>query len=270
MTRRKRKLPAKKIVPVLAVLGVAIIGYAAITTSRAATFAVASEAEAGTRTTKAAIASDSTASGGSAVKFGTAATGGGGGVCNNPIGSVQDRDTVPIPGTGGHYSVRNEAWNDSHGPQTTYACTEKSWYTLSNQPDLGGAVQTYPDSSWEPLNSKTLGQYTSITSTFGEAYDTTKGDWNAGYDLWFSKYGYDVMIWNEWHGGPSFWPTQATTAVTLGGVPYHFYNTGGGELIFFRDTQVKSGSVDILAAYKWLIAQGLLSSTDSITQIDYG
>jgi hypothetical protein len=77
------------------------------------------------------------------------------------------------------------------------------------------------------------------------------------------------MIWNEWNGGPGFWATQAKTAVTLGGVPYHFYNNGG-ELMFFRDTQVKTGSVDILAAYQWLITKNLVKTTDVPTQIEYG
>jgi hypothetical protein len=52
-------------------------------------------------------------------------------------------------------------------------------------------------------------------------------------------------------------------------VPYHFYNNGR-EFIFFRDTMVKSGSVDILAAMKWLVSQGLVKSTDVPTQLEYG
>lgn len=32
--------------------------------------------------------------------------------------------------------------------------------------------------------------------------------------------------------------------------------TNGGELMFFRDTQLKSGSVDTLAALQWPVSQG--------------
>jgi hypothetical protein len=195
-------------------------------------------------------------------------TPGSGATCTAPFASTSvDRGDINI-GTNGLFQVRNEAWNPDHGPQTIYACSEQSWYVMSNQPNLGGAVETYPDSLYSISGSKTIAQYTSITSTFGEAYQK-QGDWNAAYDLWMNNFSKEVMIWNEWNGGPGFWPTQAKTAVSLGGVPYHFY-ANGSELMFFRDTQVKSGSVDILSAYKWLITQGLLKSTDVPTQIEYG
>jgi hypothetical protein len=58
------------------------------------------------------------------------------------------------------------------------------------------------------------------------------------------------------------------TPVTLGGVPYHFMNNG--VLVFTRDTMVKSGSVDILAAFKYLVSVGLLKTTDIPMQLEYG
>ena len=72
------------------------------------------------------------------------------------------------------------------------------------------------------------------------------------------------MIWNQWQGSQDFWANCANgigscpsggnaQAVTLGGVPYHFFDNSG-ELMFFRDTEVSSGSVDILAAFNWLVA----------------
>ena len=248
----------------------AAAGVAFLHPSSAATFATSAEAEAGTLSGNQTAGDTVGASGGASVKFGGTTGGGGGtggGVCNNPFANTSvDRGDIAIPGT--QFSVRNEAWNGSHGPQTIYACTEQSWYVMSNQPNLGGAVETYPDSLYSISGNKTIAQYTSITSTFAEQYTHT-GDWNAAYDNWMNNFSKEVMIWNEWNGGPGFWPTQATTAVSLGGVPYHFY-ANGSELMFFRDNQVKSGSVDILAAYKWLITQNLLKSTDVPTQIEYG
>jgi hypothetical protein len=164
--------------------------------------------------------------------------------------------------------VRNEAWNGTHGPQTIYACNAGSWYVTSNQTDHDGAVQTYPDTLYNIKQSKPLSQYTSITSTFAEQYPA-QGSWNAGYDIWMNNWNQEVMIWNEWNGSPGYWPTQAKTAVSLGGVPYHFYKNGD-ELMFFRDAQVKSGSADILAALKWLVTQNILKATDVPTQIEYG
>jgi hypothetical protein len=246
------------------------LGVYLLVSGHAATLAVSKETESGTLSGNATTVSDSSASGGSAVKFGTTTSGGGGGgICNGPFASTSvARGDITIPGTNGQYLVRNEAWNSTHGPQTIYVCSEQSWYVMSNQTDHDGAVQTYPDSLYSISGNKTIAQYTSITSTFGEAYQP-QGGWNAAYDNWMNDFSKEVMIWNEWNGSPGYWPTQAKTAVSLGGVPYHFLDNGG-ELMFFRDTQVKSGSVDILAAYKWLVTQGKLKSTDVPTQIEYG
>ena len=52
-------------------------------------------------------------------------------------------------------------------------------------------------------------------------------------------------------------------------MPYSFYDNGG-ELMFFRDTQVAVGSVDILAALQWEVANGYAKATDVPTQLEYG
>jgi hypothetical protein len=77
------------------------------------------------------------------------------------------------------------------------------------------------------------------------------------------------MIWNQWAGGQGYWPGQAKISLTLGGVPYTFYRNGS-ELMFFRQTQVTSGSVDILAAFQWLVTNGYVLATDVPTQLEYG
>ena len=145
---------------------------------------------------------------------------------------------------------------------------------MSNQTNNGGAVETYPDTEYDVggrdngTPTKTVAEYTSITSTFSEAFPAD-GSWDAAYDLWLNNWGTEIMIWNEWTGTQLYWPTPGAQAVTLDGVPYHFLNNGG-ELMFFRDTMVKSGSVDILAAMTWLVSQGLIKSTDVPTQLEYG
>jgi hypothetical protein len=272
MTKKFQTFANKRnLLPIAFVALLAGAGLVFLNSSSAATVAVSAEAESGTLSGNTTPGDTAGASGGSSIKFGTGSGGGGtgGGVCNTPFANTSvARGDIDIPGTNGLFQVRNEAWNDSHGPQTIYACNEQSWYVTSNQPNNGGAVETYPDSLYNISGNKTIAQYTSITSTFAEQY-TPQGGWNAAYDNWMNNFSKEVMIWNEWNGSPGYWPSIATTAVSLGGEPYHFYNNGG-ELMFFRDHQVKSGSVDILAAYKWLITQNLLKSTDVPTQIEYG
>jgi hypothetical protein len=176
-----------------------------------------------------------------------------------------------------HWWVNNDAWSASHGPQTINVCSKSSWYAVSHQPNHGGAVETYPDTEYDvggrdKGTTEPITAYSSITSKFAETNDAA-GSWDAAYDLWTDNWKHETMIWNQWAGPQSYWYKQATGrsgyALTLDGVPYHFY-ANGKELMFFRDSQVTSGSVDILAAYQWEVAHGFAKASDIPTQIEYG
>jgi hypothetical protein len=173
--------------------------------------------------------------------------------------------------------VNNDAWAGTHGPQTISECNHSSWYATSNQPNNGGQVETYPDTEYDVggrdhRSTTPLSGWGSITSTFAEQ-NPAAGGWDAAYDLWTNNWGHETMIWNQWAGSQSYWPAQANGsggfALTLDGVPYHFF-ANGAELMFFRDTQVTSGSVDLLAAWEWEVAHGFAKATDIPTQIEYG
>jgi hypothetical protein len=205
-----------------------------------------------------------------------AATQPSGGNCTNPSFSTSDAsgadNTDPSDGSQ-YWWVNNDAWSGTHGPQTLDVCNQASWHAVSNQPDVGGQVETYADTEYDVGgrsggSTTPISAWSSITSTFSEAFPPA-GAWDAAYDLWLNNWSTEVMIWNQWAGAQAYWPSQATTALTLDGVPYHFYNNGG-ELMFFRDAQTSLGTVDILAALQWLVAQGLVKSTDVPTQLEYG
>jgi hypothetical protein len=151
-------------------------------------------------------------------------------------------------------------------------CSASSWYATSNQPNIGGQVETYPSTEYD-INgrgnaTKTIAQYNSITSTFSENFPAA-GSWDAAYDLWLNNWGTEIMIWNEWTGTQTYWPSDKSVTVSLGGVNYWFQSLGD-EFIFFRQNQVKSGSVDLLAAMKYLVSKGLIKSTEVPTQLQYG
>lgn len=204
-----------------------------------------------------------------------------GGTCTKPVTTLTaatdtfNTDPPPAPQ---NYWVSNDAWNGSHGPQSVAVCSQSSWTATSNQPNVGGAVETYPDTEYDVGGRSTvaagvnstepISDFKSITSTFAEQYPSA-GAWDAAYDLWLNNFGTEIMVWNQWAGGQSFWPNQATITLSLGGVPYKFFNNGG-ELMFFRQTQVTSGSVDLLAAFNWLVTNGYVKSTDVPTQLEYG
>jgi hypothetical protein len=220
-----------------------------------------------------ASSSDGGSSGGSS---GSSSDGGSssGSACTSPTWSSSEATGTESLDSAGTWWVNNDAWSGSHGPQTINVCSHSSWNAVSNQTDEQGQVETYPDTEYDVGGrnngspTKTIAQYSSITSTFAEAFPSA-GSWDAAYDLWLNDWGTEIMIWNEWTGTQLYWPPSGSQAVTLDGVAYHFYNNGG-ELMFFRDAMVKSGSVDILAAMKWLVSQSLVKSTDVPTQLEYG
>ncbi len=221
----------------------------------------------------------------------TTGSGGGGGNCTNPVTTLTaSNDTYTIPTNGPEYWwVNQDEWNGNHGTQSMTVCSQSSWTATDNQPNIGGQVETYPDSEYDiggrstsgpGVNSTTpISGFSSITSTFAETFPSA-GGWDAGYDLWTNDFTNETMVWNQWAGSQAFWPACANgasgcpsggnpQALTLGGVPYHFFNNGG-ELMFFRDTQVSSGSANLLAAFQWEVAHGYASSSDVPTQLEYG
>lgn len=190
-----------------------------------------------------------------------------GGTCTSPVWSssnAEGADTVDST-----WTVNNDAWNGSHGPQTIYMCSPSSWYAVSNQTDQGGAVETYPDTEYFTNSTEPISQYNSITSTFSEAFPTDNSV-DAGYDLWMNNWSKEIMIWNEDAGDQTYYNTQGTPE-TIGGVNYEWVDRpAGGEQVFIMQNQEKSGTVDILSVLNFLVAQGKLLPTDVPTQLEYG
>jgi hypothetical protein len=189
--------------------------------------------------------------------------------------------------------VGNDAWNGSHGPQTINACSASSWYVTSDQTNNQGQVETYPDTEYDvggrnAQSQEPISGYTSMMSTFNESFPASGWSGDAGYDLWTNNWQHETMIWNDVRGTQTYWSNcaepgpdfnacglaNAPVAVTLDGVPYHFFSYGakgsGAEEVFVRDTFVTSGSVDILAAYNWEVANGWASASQNPTQEEYG
>jgi hypothetical protein len=218
-----------------------------------------------------------------------------GGNCTNPSFSTSEATGTDNtdPGDGSQFWwVDNDAWSGSAGPQTMSVCNQSSWYAVSDQTNNGGQVETYPNTEYDvggraDPSTKPISAYNSITSTFSEAFPVIGDSFDAGYDLWTDDWTNETMIWNQWGGTQNYWgqcaepgPNQNdcvgsggavsdSVATTLDGVPYHVLNLGG-EIIFFRDTQVASGSVDLLAAFNVEVSQGWAKASDVPTQLEYG
>ena len=60
-------------------------------------------------------------------------------------GATDNTDPGPVE----NWWVNNDAWSGSHGPQTINVCSSTSWFAVSNQPNNGGQVETYPDTEYD-------------------------------------------------------------------------------------------------------------------------
>ena len=219
--------------------------------------------------------------------------------CTNPSFMTSEATgTENIDGGAEYYWVNNDAWSGSHGPQTIYVCNQSSWNAVSDQPNDGGQVETYPDTEYDvggrnSPSTTTISAFQSITSIFSEAFPSV-GGWDAAYDLWTDNWTNETMVWNQWAGNNGYWADCAESGnsesycgepqsgpVTIDGVSYHFLANGPSsgcntsnesncEMMFFRDTQVSSGSVDLLAVFQWEVANGFAKASDVPTQLEYG
>ncbi len=150
----------------------------------------------------------------------------------------------------------NGACSDSPGPQTLYVGNQSNWYAVSDQPNIGGQVETYPNTE---IRRRRRGQWLRSRHRPNHLIQLrhvhllrslpSAGTWDAGYDLWTGNWTNETMIWNQWAGSPPYW---------------------AGVMMFFRDSQVSSGSVDLLAAFQWEVAHGYAGAGDIPTQFEYG
>jgi hypothetical protein len=166
------------------------------------------------------------------------------------------------------FLLYNNEWNTKEaGPQTICGNSGADWQVTSTQ---GGSdptsVKTYP-SVQKNYPNEHVGQFTSMTSSYAESMPST-GDFEAAYDIWVNGLSKEIMFWVDNHGQTPSGTKQAT--VTLGGLTWTLYATGGGYWAFVLDHNASSGTVDLLAGLKYLESTGALSSSDQLWQVNFG
>ena len=210
------------------------------------------------------------------------------GPCTKPSFVSSDAEGTWQPANGSWF-VNNNAWSGSAGPQTIDTCAYNNWYVVSNQTNQQGAIETYPDTEYNfvpaPYSCGTttncgpaISSFSSITSSFSETVPTgNQEDYDFGYDTWVGGLNNnactEVMIWNQFGGQPN---PGSGAPVNIGGqqfyVDHNSLPSSGncGFDIFVMATQVQSGSVNILPIYQYMVAQGWLTSSESVSAIEYG
>ena len=190
--------------------------------------------------------------------------------CTSPVFVTSDPDGGWS--TNGYY-VHNNMWNVSgyNVRETLSACAYNNWYVTATMDNSrsDGAVKTYPNVH-KDYNEPAINSFSTITSSFSETSPHV-GIYEAAYDIWLngvaSNGSTEVMIWNDnYHQVPAG-SVQAT--VTFGGRSYTVWRNGT-YIAFAADSTFTSGTVDLLAMFKWLMSKGWLASNSTIGQIDYG
>jgi hypothetical protein len=204
-------------------------------------------------------------------------------------------DTEVTDNAGGNSNVQNDVWNPQTGwSQTLYTVSEGRWWVTANMASGYTGVQSYPDtdilfSSWSPSANPTISSFSYMYSSFVSTVPTSSGTIeDSGYDMWFNDYGDEVMIQNQVvnRSACTQYMTVLATNLSFGGshgVPSNTWNLcrnggAGSELVFqlvpptstSTNFGVSSGSVDIYGMLAYLGTNGYLSSSSTITAIQYG
>ena len=190
--------------------------------------------------------------------------------CRNP----QFVTSSPTGGwADGSYYVYNDMWNAAKYSvrQTLYACSPSNWYAVAtmNNNSGDGAVKTYPNAH-EDFNDRAISSFHSITSTFAETSPDV-GSYEDAYDIWIngvaSSGSTEVMIWTHNHGQVPSGSVVATAS--FGGRAFHVWKSGS-YIAFVGDTNFASGTLNLLAFFRWIINAGWLPASSTLGQIDYG
>jgi hypothetical protein len=162
--------------------------------------------------------------------------------------------------TSGGYTVANDVWGPSPGPQTIWANSGSNWGVFTDQTG-STKIQSYPHVEFNSV-SNAVNSLPTITSSFnGTAPSGTSYDF--AYDIWLNGSSYEVMIWNQWVNTKPIAKSYnaqgqaiATyTNVVIDGVSYDVYTGTGGSgpcMSFLRNSQTSSSTVNITDILQWI------------------
>jgi hypothetical protein len=172
------------------------------------------------------------------------------------------------------FYVDTDTWNAANYPvsQTMYVCNYNNWYVVANMNNStgDGAVKTYPNVHKDFNSAAKISSFSTISSSFAHTAPHV-GIYEFAYDIWLngiaSSGSTEVMIWTDnYNQVPS---GSSLETVTLDGQQYKVYKSGS-YIAFVENTNVTSGTVNLLSFFNHIIAKGWIPSTSTVGAIDYG
>jgi hypothetical protein len=168
----------------------------------------------------------------------------------------------------GGFTVYNNEWNGSAGPQKIWANSFQSWGVESTQAAGNTAVETCPCVQ-KNYNEVPVSSFSLIRNGFTEAMPATKTglDAEAADDVWLNKYQIEVMIWVDNHGQrPS---GNVVGHATIFGQHFAVWH-GGSDFSFTLNRNETTGVTHILASIQWLMSHGYVPASATLTQVNFG
>ncbi len=177
--------------------------------------------------------------------------------------------------------VGSDGWNNQPGETYDLQVVNPGDWTDTVTAAPCQCVSAYPSvEQYGPNNPLKVSAYTKITSTYAEAMNANSASvTHAAYDIWTGSssnlFADETMIMNDRTASdpgcdsailasPTF--TEPSTGHQ---VTYDFCQSGS-ERQFIEHGNERAGSVDILAMFKWMEANGHLPATDLLGEVDYG
>jgi hypothetical protein len=191
----------------------------------------------------------------------------------NPSGSYQINDTA---------YVNNNSLGSPMGPQELWVNSASNWGIHTDQPSATGEVLSYPDE--QILQYVSISSLTSLYANWNISVpDTRADDYEAAYDIWIQDNGNatdwnnntELMIWtyNHRHNPPL---GSVVRRVTISyDQKFTMWANGGkdkGNVTYtlVQDTNTTSGTTNILAVLRWLIANGWIPRTAGLNDVEFG
>jgi hypothetical protein len=182
--------------------------------------------------------------------------------------------------TSGALTYTNNIWGTGAGAQCIWTTTTSKWGVAANHPNTLN-IKSFPNVSLSPQTA--INAINSYTSSFDVTVPSS-GSWATAYNLWIKGNmpgRTQISLWMNQNGamqptstvagGPTPVPDQ--TSVHVGDHVWDVYF--GASITFVRTTDTNSGSVDILAILRWIIAnyntgRGGIRDNWTLDQVQFG
>jgi hypothetical protein len=187
-----------------------------------------------------------------------------------PLNPSNAQDGVTLSG----FFVDTDTWNAAGYTvsQTMYICDYDNWYVVAKMDNStgDGAVKTYPNVHMDFNAAPAVSSFGAISSGFAHAGPHV-GIYEFAYDMWLdgvaSNNSIEVMIWTDNYKQVPSGSKQET--FTSGGQTYQVWKSGN-YIAFVDMNNVTSGTLDLLAFFKEVIAKGWAPANATLGAIDYG